>query len=300
MGLVIGLVIGFVTGARAKQMLSAMTNAARALVTLFKLRGADAAASPSAGDAGDTEAVAPETEEEEPAEEILLNFLNSEATPGLDDHAQLEFNPIVLYQMKKAKEHARQQKIREQILAEGLDPDDESSMAMLQSSAVGLGNKANALATLIAHGARTTAVGNANAEDRLQKERRQQVKNVETYLTKQLNIDASRRQTPRESKRIGGAAHTSALEVAIVSSAPSPRALRNTRQVQIATAGRQQLAEFQRLHPEMSKPLPPTETEQRRGAEALSLDDLEAIRAEMADLQLEAEPMFELDPEVEA
>jgi len=314
-GLVVGLIVGWLVGTRAKQLAAATKAIPKALASLTKTKrnaassasgagangagsaAAQAAAAVSVANDVDAEPTPPEDEVLPDDDDVVNAFLNSNSTPGLDDHCDLEFNPVVLYQIKRAKEGARIAKIRDQMIAEGLDPDDDSQMAMI-SQPVGR-TKISALAVLVAHGASVSRV-RSDTVDQAQKEQRRTLKTVEVYLTKQLEVDASRTQNGlQNSKRVGiSLQQISALEVALHSSQYTPRFSREKRQINIATAARDQLREVQRtrplpVHSQSSSSFEDlfgagdgvAERVSRRGAEAISLDDLAAIQAEMGEME---------------
>ena len=53
---------------------------------------------------------------EDELKEILEEFLTSDALPGLDDHHDSTINPLMMYQIKKAKEQVRRQKAIDQLI----------------------------------------------------------------------------------------------------------------------------------------------------------------------------------------
>lgn len=101
-------------------------------------------------------------------------------------------SPIVMYQIKKSKEEALKQNRIAQLAAEGLD-EDEIAERMARGDMGGgeavAGGRPNALATLIAQGARVTATSNSGNQDAIQRiERRRMQRTVDVYLTKSLEV----------------------------------------------------------------------------------------------------------------
>ena len=241
-GILIGFIMGFLTGTRAKQLASAAKRIPRALASLRNVLR-DVIDS----DQGVGQASLPEDEvREEDEQEVISRFLNVTLTPGLDDHKDVTFNPIVLYQMRKAKDELRQERAREAMRLEGIDPDNVENAEAL---AIAKGWR-SPLAFLIANGARVTPVADDNAEARAQKERRRQLKNIEVYLTRQLKVEANRQErNPAHTKRVGISVHKeTALDVALEMKS-SPRVGRLVRQLHIAKAARSQLKVIQRIRP---------------------------------------------------
>jgi len=192
----------------------------------------------------------------------------------------------ILYQIKRAKERARVDKLREQMIAEGLDPDDEMQMSMINQPMGG--GKANALAVLIAHGATVARAKAGDADANATKEQRRTLKNVEGYLSKILEVDATRIVRPtKKSKRVGiTAREVTALEVAMLSGAPTPQATREKLQTNIAIQAREQLREVQRtkplkVHVDLEKNAAESVEDLGRQRAEINKDDLAAIQAEM-------------------
>ena len=255
-GLVIGFVLGFITGARAKQLLNAAKLAPSALKTILKSLGV-APPEPGAAEEAANEDVAIE----DPVQSID-DFINSDAVPGLDDHPDLEFSPVFMYKVKVAKEEARREKRRQQLLTEGYDPDqmdDEDA----QAAAAG-GDKKNALATLIEAGARVTPlVASQGAEAKLREDRRRQIKTIETYLNKNMELDVTKsslheRKTAASSK---GKKYLSALDAARLTTVKRAGSEAEERALLIATVyakgGRNQLRELMLRDPQKFKDLEP-------------------------------------------
>lgn len=200
-GVIIGLVVGFCVGARARQLASAMKMAPSALASLLKslAHKADDEDEGQADDAVDGE------EEEDGRDVDVDDFLNNDHLPGLDDHADIQFNPIIMYKIKLAKEEERRERYRAQLIADGYDPDemDESEQVAIGG---GAGGKQNALSLLISVGAQTTAAKGAQSAEAVARDnRRRQVRTIDTYLAKHLDADVTRTVAKKESGAASGA-----------------------------------------------------------------------------------------------
>lgn len=112
--MVAGLILGYLIGARDKLMKWLKKLSAPKEDKAEEDKGAD-------GDEGDD--AVEQDEETAQAEELLLNFMNGAWTSGLDDHPETEFNPILNYQIGKAKAKLREKKaIQALLMASGYDP----------------------------------------------------------------------------------------------------------------------------------------------------------------------------------
>ena len=244
---VVALIVGFLIGARAKQLVEKVKASANAVITIKELlkAGADDAAGDDGAEEADGEG---EEEEEEPAE-LLEQFMNMQDLRGLDDHADIVRNPIIMYHVKLAKEDARREKRKQQMIAEGMDEEDAERLLLDEAAGMGSsgggggGGAQNALATLIAAGARVTAMDDSSSADAAQaEERRRQARTIEAFLQKSRGID-----TTKSTASKGGGAHKrsdNALEVA-VKTAVTPfggeKAKRDTEKTELAKRGRNML-----------------------------------------------------------
>ena len=243
--LIVGLALGFLIGTRAKQLLAAIIVAPKAAATLAKT--ASAARQPPAPAAGDEttdmELLRPE-EEEEAMGALVESFLNGNHAPGLDDHAQVQFNPIIMYRMKRVKEQQRIEREMKKRAESGEDSNPEDNSGDIVSYAK------QSINVLIAAGARFSSLGNVNAAAQQQQERRRQLKSVEAYLAKQLEVDATRTtEPPEQQRRIGiSVRKPTALQTALASSEPTSQVARFEHQIDQAKFARLQLKEAQRLN----------------------------------------------------
>jgi len=290
-GLLVGLLMGFVVGTRARKMVAALKAAAQAMKNMMSKSSAAAAA------AADGAAEPEEDEEEE--EDANLNqidpFLNNEIVPGLDDHADIAINPIVLYKIKIAKEEARKELRRAQLIADGYDPDAmDEDMANAAAGAAGAVKK-NALLTLIEAGARVTALAaSANAETQAREERKRALRTVDAYLSKTLEVDTTKTDGRlSKASNTAGSKAMNALQIANLSAsmrAGGEKEARDTQLLTTAKDAREQLREFQRLTPlavQVEQERNSQKTVERRGG-ALPTSH-EDIAAGLAKLEQELE-----------
>lgn len=212
---VVALIVGFLIGARAKQLVEKVKASANAVITIKELlkAGADDAAGDDGAEEADGEG---EEEEEEPAE-LLEQFMNMQDLRGLDDHADIVRNPIIMYHVKLAKEDARREKRKQQMIAEGMDEEDAERILINEAAGGGQlsagDGRLNALAVLIAVGARVTSTDQSeSAESVLAEERKRNARTIDTYLQKHLGIDTAKVQRPKSSTHKSAA---NALEVAL-------------------------------------------------------------------------------------
>jgi hypothetical protein len=213
-----GIIVGFLIGARAKQLLDVVKNVPTALVSLKELMKKAGEEEEDDTEKVDDDDGADLNDEDDP----LSNWLSVEQTYGLDDHADVCRNPIIMYHISRSKEKLRREKRRAQMIADGLDEDVVDQLLADESAGGGGGGgegRGSALATLIACGARVKPVGDSLSAEAEQAElRRRQARTVDTFLTKERDIDTSRTQPKKGS---GHKAKMSALEKAVATkSAP--------------------------------------------------------------------------------
>lgn len=242
---VFALIIGFLIGTRAKQIVQAAKASAKAVLSIRELLKAGAA---DKNDDGEAEAAGEDDEEEEQEpQELLEGFMNSDQINGMDDHPDIVRNPILLYHVKLSKDEARREKRKLALIAEGMDEEDAEQMLRDEAaggmiSGGGGEGKQNALATLIAAGARVTAVtGGQSNEAALADERRRTARTIEVFLEKNRGIDTSKTAMKKSN---GGKRMENALDVAVKSKSTSiggPDAQRHSEKIQMARTGRQLL-----------------------------------------------------------
>ena len=216
---IVTLMFGFLLGTRAKMILAAAKVSGKALITLKELI---MAGSKDAEDDGAADAVdEPDEDNKDEPPELLEKFLSNETTYGLDDHADIVRNPVLMYQVGQAKAAARREIRKQQLIADGMDEEDaeqaliDEMTGALGSSGGGPSAGQNPLATLIAAGARVTALADSMGADAAQaEERRRQARTIDAYLTKSRGIDTTKTQRPKVGEGVGRK-KASALEVAI-------------------------------------------------------------------------------------
>ena len=214
--LVVGLLVGFLLGARTRQLaakLKEVGRAMRSLTAVFKIKDAgamDSAEAMQEGEQEDEEEAKQKDVEEET--DPMADFLNLNEEAGLDDHPDIDLNPVMMFQIKKAKEAQKLQKQREELAAEGLtEAEIDERLAEGGHGGGGGDGKPNALAVLIAAGARVTAIrSNNNQEQQKKEELRRQQRNIAVFL-KTLDIDTSVKNSADDAVKGG---KKSALEVA--------------------------------------------------------------------------------------
>lgn len=288
-GLIIGFALGFITGARAKQLLNAVKLAPSALKTIIKSLGV-APPEPGAAEEAMNEDVAIE-----PSVQSIDDFMNNDAVPGLDDHPDLEFSPVFMYKVKVAKEEARREKRRQQLLAEGYDPDQMDDNEA-QAAAAG-SEKGSALATLIAAGARVTPIAaSLGAEAKLREDRRRQIKTLETYLQKNMELDVTKTslQEKKSAASSQGKKYLSALDAARLTTMKRAGTESEERAIMVsatyAKGGRNQLREIMLRDPQKFKDLEPSpEKGVRKKALGEGEDGARMTAADLASLVLAAE-----------
>ena len=189
-----GFIAGFLVGARSRQIVAKLKVVGKAVLSLQMLlkikeaaAGLEDAEAMAEGDDDDDEGDG-KKEEEHP----LDDFLNVDSSEGLDDHHELELSPVMMYQIKKAKDEERKEKLRANLIAEGMTAEEADERLMLASEMGGnIGDgKPNALSVLIAAGARVEAVKGATSEDMQKKiEMRRKQRNVAVFLQRKYEIE---------------------------------------------------------------------------------------------------------------
>ena len=213
----------------------------------------------------------------------------------LSDHPEVQLSPVVLYQIKKAKEEMRKNARRLALLAEGLTEDEiNERMEMDALTGGGGAGRQNALALLIQHGARVApSAGGADADNVALQDRRRLQRNVDTFLFKTDGIEKMRleQQAGYKQGREGGGKMKSAHEMAKETSITpygGESYVRELRQLTHAKQARNLYREWQKVHkPEQGTERSDgrrdgllTSTAERRGGGLSDLDMLAQIQAE--------------------
>ena len=219
--MIAGMLIGYVWGTRGKQILAAMRKAFKMFLDSRFVASLTVKVSKDDKDGEDDEngRVDEEIPDSGPG---IEDFLSTQPLPQLEDHQDVEVNPIILYQVKLAKEKAREDRqtkiiseLRDKMIAEGLS-EDEIVEKLLESTNVAAqgSSKQNALATLISIGASfTPGAGQGNQEQVALQDRRRRMRNVESYLANALDIDVRKPKTEPK-KNASGVAYKDAYQVA--------------------------------------------------------------------------------------
>lgn len=182
------------------------------LTAVFKVKDSSAMQDAEAMQEGEQENEEEENKKDlEEEKDPMADFLNLDEDAGLDDHPDIDLNPVMMFQIKKAKDAQRIQKQREELAAEGLT-EAEIDDRIAEGAGGGAGDgKPNALQVLIAAGARVEPVKGKTSEDAIKKtELRRKQRNIAVFLQKTLDIDTTVRVDKGGSK--GG--KKSAFEVA--------------------------------------------------------------------------------------
>ena len=263
-GLSVGFIIGFLWGRFGKKllkMLQEMLAKAASKAPEPDNGEADAIEDPDEGDEDDPEKL----------KEMLNTFLDSEMTPGIDDNPGIEFNPIFDYLIRRQKEQDRLEFAKKKAEEEGYEFDEGGDGPV----AVGDG-KQNALALLIAAGARVTSIRSANsAAEAAQKEARRKMKNIETFLAKVMDVDVS--TTKREpGKRMTDKPILNVYEKAMDTAKNPPGARATGTALTAAQNSRKQLKSILLKRPDLNK----APKEDESSVVAAADDDAEAAAEE--------------------
>ena len=236
------LLIGFCLGARFRVQ-SALAAA------LEKLKAAAAAAGEDDKDGGDDNDTEEEAEEDK-MEKMLEQFMSREWLSGLDDHPETELNPILIYQIKKAKEEMRQRhELEAKLIARGLEADHLDNLspeerkalvaelkgdnAVVLKSNVGsvqgverkYGRTVNSTSILVKAGARFTPgasdvskldnVDLESAEKKASEEIRGRLKIIDGHLQTTFDVDVTRSDVKRTSMTLKAGVGTGLVKNAL-------------------------------------------------------------------------------------
>ena len=267
-GLTVGLVVGFTIGRFGPKLWEMLKKLCAKLANKPK---------PESPDAGDSAAVNDDEDEigNDEKEELIDKFMDVSQNPGIDDNPDIGFNPVWEYKIKQQKELDRLEFMRKRAEEEGLDMDED-----MAGGGGAPGGSKNALATLIEAGARVTSVMNAdNAAAQAAKDARRKMKNIETYLIKQMDIEVS--TVKREKgKRMEQNRKLTAYEMAMESAAKAGVEERARLGLTSAKFSRLQLKEILRRRPELNKE--PEDDDSRNTKvtrkAGLAADDLAALQ----------------------
>lgn len=217
--MIAGLLIGFLLGTRARQVVASAKAISGALKSFsFKIPSLDSALgqAQATDDGADDEKEDGEDESDDLLEiENFILGVDEDAT--LADHPDVQMSPVILYNIKKAKDQLRVAQRRAALAAEGLDEREvDERMELEQGSGGGGGGRSNPLALLISVGARVEASAGAENADRIaMQERRRLQRNVDAYLSKANGIEKYKGSEKEHRDQTGGrlrAAHEVAFE----------------------------------------------------------------------------------------
>lgn len=215
--LLLGLCIGFLAGTRGRQILATAKIMHKALKGIFSLKIPLQSADEGNDDGEDNDI---DGEDEFAADNLMEQYLNTDSVPGLEDHPDLEVNPVILHFVRKAKDRQREEKkmkaiseMRDRLIAAGFSEDEiVDKLAEEANSGGGAPVRQNALAVLIASGARVEATAaSGSAESQALQERRRRQKNIDVYLSSSLDIEVAKTAAP--TKNAKGVKLDSAIEV---------------------------------------------------------------------------------------
>lgn len=227
MGIVVGaLILGWFLGYASAKWKSLLATLKKSADQAKKDRALSAAkAKMESAGAGEDEAEQEEDEEKkakEEAQEVLEEFLSRDAAPGLDDHPDSFVNPIIMLQIKLAKEEVRRRKALDALIKaqeydegywESLSPEEQAAIErkLLESTtgpvsggvgSVGgmsrrWGSAVNSTRILVDNGA-SFAPGQKNLADLMDLqekaalELREKWKQIDQHLEKVHEIDVAR------------------------------------------------------------------------------------------------------------
>lgn len=237
--LLIGIAIGFIIGARAAQIHMKLTQVGKAVMSLHTLMKIKEAA------AGMEDAKAMDGDEDEDGEknkpdpeELLEGFLETSEVNGLEDHPDIDINPVIMHHIKVAKEEQRRQQQRELMAADGMTEDEIELRMQMNADGPGLGDgKPNALSVLIAAGARVeSTTGATNEEAQKKQDIRRKQRNIAVHLQKNFGIE-TRVEKAREYQKGKRSAYQVAVDTKI-KPVGGPKLVRETEQIPRAKKAR--------------------------------------------------------------
>jgi len=233
---VVGFILGWAFGKR-KELL-------KMLKSLQMKRDMKAAAKAAVSGAGDQQQEEDDDrDEDEKAKEVMDDFLNRDAVPGLDDHPDTHVNRIMIYQVKQMKEQRRAEKALQDLLAaQNFEPGYLESLSKEErkkiedslikdsggvksgggvGSVAGLtrrwGSNVNATRILVNEGMRMAeqrSASDMSAEAKASQELREKMRNIDKHLATELEIDVSRELDAAKRRSGQGLRASNALEAA--------------------------------------------------------------------------------------
>lgn len=294
--MLVGLLVGFLLGTRGRQILAA-AKSSLTLVAAFTFKIAPTEAD---GDDGDDR-----LDEELPlGGPDIEEFLSTEQVTALEDHPDVEVNPIILYQVKLAKEQARADRVakhlselRDKYIAEGLSEDEIVEKLLEGGEATGPSTRQNALQLLISVGASVVPGGRGGNKESVDlQDRRRRLKNVESYLAQTMEVEV--KKTKADKKNAAGVKVKDAYDVARETSIVAfdgGRLDRSAAQRSVAKAARNIYRGWMVRNPYATDVVNDDDDEeknkeigfgQRRTAADVDKNDLASLQAEFAGIEM--------------
>jgi hypothetical protein len=251
------LVVGFVLGTRGRQIAASAKLIAHAVRTFtIKIPGATSLLGPStSSDEGEER----EEEEQGTSTPELEDYLNpTDDDPTLNDHPDVQLNPVILHRIKRAKAELREAQRRAALLSEGFGENEVEDRMGTEAAVGGVGGgRQNPLALLISVGARVeAAVGGSSAEHQQLLDRRRLQRNVNAFLSKADGIDkyasASQGVLRRQGQGRGQTASDVSRETALHRFGGNAF-LRDEANVKIAKDARSRYRRFKVLNPNFGR-----------------------------------------------
>jgi len=295
--------LGFILGTRGKQILATLKVMHKALLSTFSIKIPPTAEEDGKDDGDENDMQG----EDEANTEGIDDFLSTDANPAMDDHPEVEINPVLMYLVRKAKDRQREERklkaiseMRDKLVAEGYS-EDEIVAKLAEDASMGEGGlpvRQNALAVLISVGARVEAsAASGSADAQALKDKRRQQKNIDVYLATTQGVETAKTTAP--TKNAKGARLESAYEVSKrtgVDRFGGGGYLRHVSQPQFAKTARNTFRDWKVRSQEYEKwASEETEEDQeghdeldaaqkgRRGGGMVNNDDLALLRAEFAE-----------------
>ena len=307
--LVVGLIIGFLLGTRAKQILATFQAiASGAWRSAFSLRIPDDVKS---SDDNDAEA----SLSEPPAMPVvdIVDFLTSQTSNELDENPGLVVNPVLLHVVREAK---RAEKLQAQRAA--MQRRTNNTGVMLTQEEIDnleadmhfnrgierLPNRRRAINVLVENGARFNPVENvADAQKSAAQAARREARNIAVYFSKNHEIDIHATEAVRRRNYIGTWMPTAVEKASETQHAPwqGKELKRQTKNVLAARDGRTVLRQFK--HTSRYKEFRQAQLDRERDNKELEAhlksQALEQVSAEFAEAQPNTETYDAYDDEEE-
>ena len=303
--LLVGMILGFLLGTRGRQLAQSAKAMAMNMPAIWSFK-IPPKAEESNDDEGKDENEALGGGDDERPDDILEEFMARGIENGLDDHPDLEINPVIMYQIKIAKEAKRMEMARAALRDEGMTEEEVEERMLLASmggaNPVSAG-KPSAFQVLIDAGARFSSVSSGSNEAALIQERKRQVRTIGVFLEKERGIDTGKDDKGTKTKpntvldpKKAGERPKSAYQVAVETSEHG----KDTQwlageMVGVAKRGRKQMLDqkgkVKYVYVKEKKEL--KELKQERAGKELKAEDLASIAAEFEDGKLGKKINFE-------